>query len=67
MPRMLDLRRRNALWERLRALSPGTAAFEDTLHDLSVLTGWHRARVLAALGLAESEVPTTLALPTRQS
>lgn len=53
----VDLRRRNALWQRLRALDPGTPAFEEAVAALSALTGWNRARVLAALGLSESDVP----------
>lgn len=52
------LRRRNALWQRLRALSaqpspPDSPEFEAALLELSALTGWDRARVLAGLGLSE--------------
>ncbi|GHF34107.1 hypothetical protein HNQ07_000177 [Deinococcus metalli] len=51
MSRHLDLRRRNALWQRLRTEVPGSPAFEDAARELSELTGWPRARVLAGLGL----------------
>ncbi|GAA0504521.1 hypothetical protein [Deinococcus depolymerans] len=47
------LRRRNALWQRLRALppTPDTPEFEAAVAALSALTGWDRARILAGLGL----------------
>ncbi len=50
------LERRNALWSRLRALTPvGDAVpgedFKAALTELSILTGWDRARILAGLGL----------------
>ncbi|GAA5436856.1 hypothetical protein Daqu01_01986 [Deinococcus aquaticus] len=50
------LERRNALWSRLRSLTPEGdgvpgADFEATLTELSTLTGWDRARILAGLGL----------------
>ncbi|EYB68423.1 hypothetical protein DEIPH_ctg023orf0002 [Deinococcus phoenicis] len=62
MPSRDFLERRNALWARLRALTPGTpgfdaAGFEETLADLAALTGWSRERVLAGLGLTPAEVP----------
>lgn len=43
--------RRNALWQQLRLLPPGSPDFEAALGDLCVLTGWTRERVLAGLGL----------------
>ncbi|WP_407569169.1 hypothetical protein [Deinococcus altitudinis] len=61
------LRRRNALWQRLRQMQPGTpefdpatfdpVAFETLLLELSDLTGWSRERVLAGLGIGSSEEP----------
>ncbi|WP_155298272.1 hypothetical protein [Deinococcus kurensis] len=51
------LRRRNALWQQLRAGTPGTPAFEEALTALSLLTGWDRPRLLAGLGLTAAEVP----------
>ncbi|MFN4250047.1 hypothetical protein [Deinococcus sp.] len=53
------LRRRNALWQRLRALppTPGTPEFEATAAELAALTGWDRARILAGLGLPDSDRP----------
>ncbi|WP_019587286.1 hypothetical protein [Deinococcus apachensis] len=57
MPSRDFLERRNALWRRLRSLPPGTPEFEETLAQLSALTGWDRARVLAGLGLAGAEAP----------
>lgn len=45
------LRRRNALWRQLRTDEPGTPSFEETLAQLSALTGWDRPRLLAGLGL----------------
>jgi hypothetical protein len=56
------LRRRNALWQRLRQMQPGSpdfdpAGFEALLLELSVLTGWSRERVLAGLGIGDSEEP----------
>lgn len=56
MPTRDFLLRRNALWQRLRVLPPGTPEFEATVRELSDLTGWDRARVLAGLGLAEPDV-----------
>lgn len=47
------LRRRNDLWKRLRSLPPDSPEFEATLLDLSALTGWGRARILAGLGWLE--------------
>ncbi|ULH14639.1 hypothetical protein MF271_11535 [Deinococcus sp. KNUC1210] len=52
------LRRRNALWQQLRAQQPqegeaGSPEFERLLADLSALIGWDRARILAGLGLHE--------------
>ena len=46
------LRRRNALWQQLRAAEPGTPVFGAVLAELSALIGWDRARVLAGLGLS---------------
>ena len=53
------MRRRNALWQRLRALppTPGTPEFEATAAELAALTGWNRARILAGLGLPDSDRP----------
>ena len=53
-----QLRRRNALWARLRDGGPGAPnvraiEFEAALAELSALTGWPRGRVLAGLGLTE--------------
>ena len=48
------LRRRNALWQQLRALEPGEAEFERVLAELSGLIGWDRERILAGLGLDRS-------------
>lgn len=52
------LKRRNALWQQLRAAPIGSAEFEDTLAQLSQLIGWDRPRILAGLGLSEEERPT---------
>ncbi|WP_414657564.1 hypothetical protein ACINK0_06045 [Deinococcus sp. VB343] len=49
------LRRRNDLWKRLRSLPPYSPEFEATLLDLSALTGWDRARILAGLGWTPAE------------
>ncbi|SEJ45849.1 hypothetical protein SAMN04488058_108120 [Deinococcus reticulitermitis] len=46
------LRRRNALWVRLRTLSEASPEFEEVLAELGALTGWDRARLLAGLGLS---------------
>ncbi|PTA68024.1 hypothetical protein [Deinococcus arcticus] len=54
MTRRAVLARRNALWRQLRALPPGPE-FEQTLAELSALTGWDRARILAGLGLTAEE------------
>lgn len=51
MPTREFLMRRNALWQQLRLLPPGSPDFEAALGDLCVLTGWTRERVLAGLGL----------------
>ncbi len=53
------LRRRNALWQRLRLEPPGTPAFEDALRALMDLTGWDRPRLLAGLGLPAQGEPET--------
>lgn len=50
-----SLRRRNALWLALRMAEPGSESFEETLQELSELTGWDRPRILAGLGLTEEE------------
>lgn len=57
MPSRDFLERRNALWARLRALSPGTPGFEAALAELGALIGWPRERVLAGLGLSEQDAP----------
>jgi hypothetical protein len=56
------LRRRNALWQRLRELSPGDSVpaspeFEVILGELCALIGWDRQRVLAGLALSETPGP----------
>lgn len=56
------LRRRNALWARLRTLSEespegGSPEFEEALAELAALTGWDRARLLAGLGMSEPGAP----------
>jgi len=51
------LRRRNALWQDLRAATPGTPAFERLLTQLSDLIRWDRARILAGLGLPDEPLP----------
>ena len=56
MPSREFLSRRNALWQQLRGLPPGSPAFEATLAELSTLTGWERPRVLAGLGLREEDL-----------
>ena len=48
------LRRRNALWQQLRALEPDEPEFERVLAELSGLIGWDRERILAGLGLDRS-------------
>lgn len=53
-----SLRRRNALWLALRTAEPGSEPFGEALRELSRLTGWNRARVLAGLGLTEEDVQT---------
>ncbi|QFP75587.1 hypothetical protein [Deinococcus sp. AJ005] len=55
------LKRRNALWQRLRELlaeddSANSPEFEAALLELSELIGWERTRVLAGLGLTEMEL-----------
>ena len=62
MPSRDFLERRNALWARLRGLTPGTpefevGEFEATLAELSTLIGWDRERVLAGLGLRPEDAP----------
>lgn len=57
MPPRDFLERRNALWARLRELTPGTPDFEAALAGLSALTGWDRARVLGGLGLGVADAP----------
>ncbi len=62
MPPSEFLRRRNALWQRLRALSaqeapPDSPEFETALLELSDLIGWDRPRVLAGLGLGDGPTP----------
>ncbi|MHA0039437.1 hypothetical protein [Deinococcus sp. PESE-13] len=49
------LRRRNALWAKLRSLPPGSPEFETVLGDLAQLIGWDRPRILAGLGLNEPD------------
>lgn len=49
------LRRRNALWARLRTLPEGSLEFEEVLAELGGLTGWDRARLLAGLGWPEEQ------------
>lgn len=58
MPRSLTpdlLRRRNALWERLRQAQEGSPEFEAALAELADLIRWPRERVLAGLGQHVSE------------
>lgn len=50
-----ELRRRNALWRELRAAPYPSPDFERLLAELSALTGWNRARILAGLGLGEED------------
>ena len=50
-----ELRRRNALWRELRAAPYPSPDFERLLAELSALTGWNRARILAGLGLSEED------------
>ncbi|PNY80235.1 hypothetical protein [Deinococcus koreensis] len=57
MPTREFLMRRNALWQQLRLLSPGSPDFEGAVRDLCALTGWKRERVLAGLGLSPAELP----------
>ncbi|MEW6422227.1 MAG: hypothetical protein AB1511_10965 [Deinococcota bacterium] len=57
MPSRAFLERRNALWARLRSLTPGTPDFEAALEELAAFTGWSRERVLAGLGLTSGEAP----------
>ncbi|MPY66735.1 hypothetical protein F8S09_08530 [Deinococcus sp. SDU3-2] len=57
MPDRDFLKRRNALWARLRALPPGSPEFEVALADLAASVGWTRGQVLAGLGLTEAEAP----------
>lgn len=61
MPPSQFLKRRNALWQRLRELlaeddSANSPEFEAALLELSELIGWERTRVLAGLGLTEMEM-----------
>lgn len=51
MPKPIDLRRRNALWRKLRETPYPSPAFEVALAELAALIGWNRARILAGLGL----------------
>ncbi len=56
-----QLRRRNALWARLRAAGPDSpdaeaAGFGAALAELVALTSWPRERVLAGLGLTEADL-----------
>ncbi|OLV19140.1 hypothetical protein [Deinococcus marmoris] len=56
MPPSQFLKRRNALWQRLRELLAeddfaDSPEFEAALLELSELIGWERTRVLAGLGL----------------
>ncbi|BDP43002.1 hypothetical protein DAETH_29710 [Deinococcus aetherius] len=57
MPSRDFLERRNALWARLRELTPSTAEFEAALAELCALIGWDRERVLAGLGLTPQDAP----------
>ena len=50
------LKRRNALWARLRVLPPGSPEFEAALSDLAAHVGWTRPQVLAGLGLTEADL-----------
>ncbi|WP_157448853.1 hypothetical protein [Deinococcus peraridilitoris] len=57
---MTWLRRRNALWERLRAAETSSPEFEETLDELQALIHWPRERILAGLGFpGETPGPTT--------
>ncbi|MDL2344044.1 hypothetical protein QOL99_07750 [Deinococcus sp. MIMF12] len=56
MPDREFLRRRNALWARLRPLSPGSPEFGAALADLAAHVGWTRGQVLAGLGLTEADL-----------
>lgn len=56
MPSPDFLRRRNALWARLRELPPGSPEWEATLAELQARIGWPRERVLAGLGLSEDDL-----------
>jgi len=62
MPSSEWLRRRNALWQRLRELSaedgvPDSPDFESALRELADMIGWDRQRVLAGLGLNAAPDP----------
>lgn len=50
MPQTVDLRRRNALWRKLRETPYPSPEFEAALAELAALIGWNRARILAGLG-----------------
>lgn len=56
MPDRDFLKRRNALWAQLRALSPGSPEFGAALADLAAHVGWTRGQVLAGLGLTEADL-----------
>ena len=57
------LRRRNALWARLRSLPPSAPEFGTALADLADLTGWDRTRILAGLGFHDELGPRGSDLP----
>jgi len=57
MPDREFLKRRNALWARLRALPPGSPEVEGALRDLAAHIGWTRPQVLGGLGLTEADLP----------
>jgi hypothetical protein len=44
------LEQRNALWAALRQLAPHDPEAEALLHQLEVLIGWSREKILAGLG-----------------
>lgn len=44
------LRRRNALWQKLRSLERDDPEFQATAHELEALTRLTRGQVLAGLG-----------------
>jgi hypothetical protein len=57
LPQGEFLRRRNALWQQLRALEPGNPKVEVLLLELMRLTHWPRAKILAGLGWNEPDSP----------